>query len=152
MKRFVYFFSFLILTSACKEVYEAPPQAFIQVSLLNSSTELAISPTVTVRGIGLDSIWIKPTSESSFLLPLSTKDTTRFQMKFDSVTDTLTIVHGTTQKYASMETGFYYEYKLRALQYTHHRINLLQISDSLVTINWHENIKFYLRPLSAGGN
>lgn len=152
MKRLVYLVGILIIAAACKEVYEKPPQAFIEATLFNSSTKLAMSSVVTIRGVGIDSLWLYQSNVNQFLLPLSTKDTTNFLVTFDSKTDTLSIVHETTQKYASMETGFYYEYKMRAIQYTHNRIDSLEITDSLVTIIWNENIKFYLHPLPAGGN
>lgn len=157
MKRFIYFIGILILATACKEVYDAPPQAFAQATILNSAyldstSGQQISSVLTLRGIGLDSLWMDAESVKAFLIPLSTSDTAKFLMTFDSVTDTVSIIHDATMKYASMESGFYYEYKLKALKYTHHRIDSLIISDSLATINWHENIKFYLRPLSGSSN
>ena len=157
MKRFIYFLGILILAASCKEVYDAPPQAFAQASILNpvymdSTKQVAVSSTFTIQGIGIDKPWIKDSTGTAFLIPLWTNDTARFVMTFDTKTDTVFIIHDATMKYASMETGFYYEYKLKALKYTHNRIDSLIISDSLATINWHENIKFYLRPLPGGGN
>ena len=51
-----------------------------------------------------------------------------------------------------METGFYYEYKLKSVESTHNRIVSIDITDSLVTTKWHENIKLNIRPLPVGGN
>lgn len=157
MKRFIYFLAILVFAISCKEVYEAPPQAFAQASILSSTyldsvKQVPVNSTFTIQGIGIDKPWIKDSTGNAFLIPLWTSDTARFVMTFDTKTDTVSIIHDATMKYASMETGFYYEYKLKALKYTHHRIDSLIISDSLATINWHENIKFYLRPLSAGNN
>ncbi|MFY9152471.1 MAG: DUF6452 family protein [Prolixibacteraceae bacterium] len=152
MKRFLYLIIILITIFACKEVFEAPPQALLKATLLNSSTENAMSSDVIVRGLGLDSVWLSEFSIKEFKLPLSTKDTTIFLISLDSKIDTVTFIHETTQKYASMETGFYYDFKLKAIKSTQNRIDSIQIIDSLVTKNWHENIKLYIRTLSAGGN
>lgn len=152
MKRFLYFTFILIVLSACKEVFLPPPQALVQVSLLNSKTKLPMSPTVSVWGIGREYLWQKDTVAQEILLPLSTDNTTSFQLTFDSKTDTVSFIHETYQRYASMETGLYYEFKLKSIKYTHHRIDSIRITDSLVIKKWNENIKLYLHPLSAGGN
>ncbi len=152
MKRFLYLISILIIGSACTEVFEAPPQAFLQASFLNSSNKQAISPSVTIWGIGLENLWVKDSVIQEIIFPLTTKESTTYQIKFDSKIDTITFIHQTSQKYASMETGFYYEYKLKSIEYTKHRIDSIQIIDSLVTQKWHENITLYLHPLSAGNN
>ena len=154
MNRFFYLIGFLVALSACKEVYEAPPQSLVEAKFINSESETnaAISSNITVRGIGMEELWVKDTLLSGIILPLSPEDTTRFLISFDSTVDTLTFVHDTFQKYDSMETGFYYEFKIKSVGFTHHRINDLEITDSLVTKDWHENIKLYIRPLPAGGN
>jgi hypothetical protein len=152
MKRFFYLISFLAAFSACEEVYEDPPQSLAQAKFLNSETNAAISSSITVWGIDMEEAWVKDTLLSGIILPLSPNDTTRFLISFDSTVDTLTFVHETFQKYDSMETGFYYEFKIKSVGFTQNRINDLEITDSLVTKNWHENILLYLRPLPAGGN
>jgi len=141
-----------MIAAACKEVFEAPPQSLLQASLLNSETNKAITPRISVIGAGLDSLWIYQEDLSSFLLPLSQKDTTTFLISFDSYIDTLTFFHETRLKYASMETGFYFDYKLDSIAFTHTRIDSILITDSLITTKWNENIKLYIRPLPAGGN
>ena len=152
MKRFLQLFIFMAMAFACKEVFEAPPQSLLQVSVLNSETNKSISPRISVIGAGRDSLWIYQTELSSFLLPLSQKDTTEFLISFDEIIDTLTFFHETTRKYASMETGFYYDYKLDSIGFTNTRIDSILITDSLITTKWNENIKLYIRPLPAGGN
>ena len=152
MRRYLYLIFFLMIAAACKEVFEAPPQSLLQASLLNSETNKAITPRISVIGAGLDSLWIYQEDLSSFLLPLSQKDTTTFLISFDSYIDTLTFFHETRLKYASMETGFYFDYKLDSIAFTHTRIDSILITDSLITTKWNENIKLYIRPLPAGGN
>jgi hypothetical protein len=119
---------------------------------MNSTTDLAMTSKVTIQGIGRDSLWISEAGVNKIILPLSTNDTTSFLISFDSTVDKISFIHTTTQKYGSMETGFYYEYKLKSIESTHNRIESIDIIDSLVTQKWHENIKLYIRPLPAGGN
>ena len=152
MKQFLYLILILMIVSACKEVFVEPPQALLQVKFLNSSTKLAITSKVTVLGIGRDSLWVDNTSIDEIMLPLSANDTTSFRISFDSQIDTISFIHETTQKYAAKESGFYYEFKLHAIDYTHNRIDSIQIIDSLVIQKWHENIKLYIRPLPVVSN
>ena len=152
MKRVVYLIFFLIAAVACKEVFEAPPQALLKATLLNSTTKNAITSVVTARGIGLDSILYKDSTLTVLILPLSPTNESSFRVSFDSINDTITFTHEASMKYASMETGFYNEYKLKSIGFTKNRIDSIQITDSLVTKTWHENIKLYLRPLPASSN
>jgi hypothetical protein len=152
MRRFLSLFLLLIFVYSCKEVFEAPPQALLDLSFINSTTNKAISPKVTIWGDGLKYLWVKDTVTQRILLPLSANDTTIYLISLDSKIDILTITHQTIQKYASMETGFYYEYKLKKIDYTRNRIDSIRITDSLVTKKWNENIKLYIRPLPAGTN
>ncbi len=152
MKRFWSVLLFLFMIMACKEVYETPPQALLQASILNSSTKKTMNSTITLFGVGLDSLWLYETDLSTIMFPLNGTDTSKFIIALDSKTDTLTFYYKTIQKYASMETGFYYEFMLKEIKSSHSRIDSIQITDSLVTKSWHENIKLYIRPLSAGTN
>jgi len=152
MKRFINLILVLILLNACKEVYEIPPQAFLQASLLNSSTNAAVSQNVTVWGSGQEYLWIKDTLLQKILLPLSSNDTTSFVISIDSKIDTITFIHQTMQKFDSMESGFYFEYKLQSIDFTTNQIDSILITDSLVTKKWNENIKLYLTPFTTGGN
>ncbi len=152
MKQILYLIFILIAATACKEVFEVPPQALLKASILNSNAGGTISPTVSVRGIGIETYLFKDTALSALNLPLSTNTKSSFQVSFDSVIDTITFTHKDSLEYASMETGFYYEYKLQSIDFTKNRIDSILITDSLVTKTWHENIKLYLRPLSSGSN
>jgi hypothetical protein len=152
MKRVVYLIFSLIVAVACKEVFDAPPHALLKATLLDSSTSKSVSSLVKVRGIGLDSLLYNDSTLTFLALPLSTKNTSIYIISFDSKIDTITFTHKDSLVYGSMETGFYYEYKLQSIGFTKNRIDSIQITDSLVTKTWHENITLYLRPLSAGSN
>ncbi|HAQ17613.1 MAG TPA: hypothetical protein DCR40_00065 [Prolixibacteraceae bacterium] len=152
MKRFLYLICILIAASGCKEVFEAPPQSFLKVSFLNSSTKATISPKVSVLGVGLENMWVKDSVLKEILLPLSVNDATSYLISLDAKNDTITFIHETIQKYASMESGFYFEYKLQSIDFTNNRIDSILITDSLVTKKWNENIKLYVHPLPSGNN
>ena len=152
MKRFLYLICILIMATDCKEVYEAPPQALLLASFANSTTSNDMNSIITAQGIGLDSLLYNEASMSDMLLPLTINDTTRYIVWFDSKSDSIIFVHETTQKYASMESGFYFEYKLKSIRFTQNRIDSVRIIDSLVTTKWNENIKLYLHPLPVSSN
>lgn len=152
MKRLFYLILLLTIVTACKEVFEAPPQALLQASFYHSTTKRTMSPIVTVMGIGSDSLLYNEEIASNVLLPLSRTDTSHFMIWIDSKSDSISFIYTTTQKYASMESGFYYEYKLRSIGFSQNRIDSVEIKDSLVTTKWNENIKIYIHPLSVSNN
>jgi len=152
MKRLIYLILLLMIVTACKEVFEAPPQALLKASFYNSTTKKAMSPSVTVMGIGSDSLLYNEESAYSVLLPLAKTDTSNFIIWIDSKSDSISFIYTTTQKYASMESGFYYEYKLQSVGFSQNRIDSVEIKDSLVTTKWNENIKLYIHPLSVSNN
>ena len=152
MKLLLYLIFILMIFASCKEVFEAPPQSLLQASFYHSETKKTVSSLITVQGVGSDSLWVDEANMTEVLLPLTITDTTRFVIWFDSKSDNITFVHKTTRKYDSMETGFYYEYKLQSVRFTQNRIDSVEIIDSLVTTKWNENIKLYIHPLPVGGN
>ena len=152
MKRILQFIFLLIIGTSCKEVYDLPPQSMLQATFMNSETNKALTLNVSAIGLGLDNYLLKDSTIKTLLFPLKSTDTTNYVVTFDSSIDTITFLHQTFQKYDSMESGFYYEYKLDSIIHTHNRIDSIQITDSLITKKWHENIKLYIRPLPAGSN
>lgn len=111
-----------------------------------------MSHSVILLGVGLDSLLYRDTTIFNILLPLTIKDTTRYIIWLDSKSDSITFVHEKTQKYASMESGFYYEYKLNSVRFSQNRIDSVKIIDNLVTTKWNENIILYIHPLLPGSN
>lgn len=152
MKLLAFIIILLVVATACKEVFDVPPQSRLKASLVNSATKESISSVLTINPVGRDSIFYNEVSSASFLLPLSPDQSTSFRVKFDTAVDTITFFHQTNTRYDSMESGFYYEYKLKQVRSTKNRIASIQITDSLVTNILHENIKIYIRPLSSGNN
>ncbi len=152
MKQFVYLICILLIAAACKEVFEAPPQALLQASFYNSTTNKPMNSSITAQAIGLDTAFYYQESLSGIVLPLNIKDTTQYIIWFDTNSDSITFIHEKTLKNASMESGYYYEYKLLEVGFSHNRIDSIKIVDSLVTKKWNENIKLYLHPLTAVSN
>jgi hypothetical protein len=152
MKQFTFLIIFIIATAACKEVFDIPPQSRIKATLLNAVTKKDTTSVITIKPISHDSLFYNKQSSGSFILPLSPGESTSFQITFDSVVDTVTFFHKTTTQYESMESGFYYEYRLKQINCTLHKIASIQITDSLINSTLHENIKVYIRPLSSGSN
>jgi len=152
MKQLVFLIIFIVVATACKEVFDIPPQSRIKATLVNSVTKKDTTSVITIKPVGLDSLFYDKKSSKSFVVPLSPDQSTSFQITFDSMVDTITFYHTTTTQYESMESGFYYEYKLKAIKSTLYKIASIQITDSLVNKTLHENIKIYIRPLSSGSN
>ena len=136
----------LIAATACKEAYEAPPQALLRSTIMNSITGGTTTPTVSIRGKGIETYLFKDTALSVLNLPLSANNESSFLIIFDSISDTITFTYDTSMKYASMESGFYNEYKLHNIDFSKNRIDSILITDSLVTKTLHENIKLYIHP------
>jgi hypothetical protein len=150
MRRFFFLIILFLTIASCKEVYQDPPQAMVLANFFNANDGKSISSNITVQGIGIETTWVKDTLLPRIILPLSPAQETKFAISFDSTIDTITFFHETSLKYESMETGFYYDFIIKSVESTKHRIVDIQIIDSLVTIDWHENIKLFLLPKSAG--
>lgn len=151
MRRFIISLALLLSLFACKEVYEIPPKSLVQVSLLNSVTNKSITSKITVWGEGINSLWIQDLSANTFMIPLSMNEKSKFIIKFDDSIDTLTINSSIIARYESIETGFYNDFKIKSIHFSKSRIKQVTITDSLITKNWHENIKLYISPLSTSG-
>ncbi len=152
MKQFTFLIIFIIVATACKEVFDIPPQSRLKATLVNAVTKKDTTYVITIKPIGHDSLFYNKERSGSFILPFSPGESTSFQITFDSVIDTITFFHKTTTQYESMESGFYYEYKLKQIKSTLHKVSSIQITDSLINSILHENIKVYIRPLSSGSN
>lgn len=148
----------LAIIVGCNDVYDAPPKSLMQVTLVNDDTLDISIPIVSVYGVGhADSLWIYQAQTRSFLLQLSTDTVSRFVVILDSLKnnpqiDTLTIYQEPQLIFESAETGFYFDYKIKDIDYTHRRLVDDEVTDSLVTRNWHENIQLYISPLPANAN
>ena len=152
MKKLTYFVLLVIAVAACKEVFDPPPQALLEVSIEYSDPNTTITPKVSVQGVDKDSIWIYQEELTTFRLPLTSHNNTEFVVLLDSIADTLNIFHENEFKYESIESGFYNEHWILDIEHTLHRIDSVVVVDSAVTKNWHENIQLYISSIAANNN
>lgn len=151
MRRLIILTVLIVSLFSCKEVYEAPPKSLVQITLLNSETEKPITSKISVWGLGLEKLWLYDTSLNTFMLQLSMEETSKFIITFDNYVDTLTINAKIKPRYESIETGFYNDFKIKSIKHSKYRIKYFIVTDSLITKEWHENIKLYISPLPTGG-
>lgn len=154
MKQLLPFFVLILIVFACEEIFDPPPQAFLNATLNYSDTvknkELS-SIAVSAYGLDHEEIWIDQDTinknsqgKRSILLPLRTSSTTDFVFVLNEENDTVRFISQSGTKYESMESGFYTEYKLLDIEYTTNKIDSITIVDSLVTKDWNENIIIYI--------
>lgn len=143
------FFLMMLVLVACEETFDTPPSAELVAQVKFSSETQQDHPVITAYGLEQDSILIAQVQTDQLHLPLSTSESSAFAVLFDSVADTLIIAHENTLHYQSIESGFYYEYRIKEISHTSHRINSIVVLDSAVTQTWNENIILYITDLPA---
>lgn len=149
MKQFFSLIMIILVIAACEETFDKPPRSELVALVKFSSGAENADPFISVYGVGQDSIWISEVQTKEFNLPLSTLESSSFVVLFDAIADTLTIVHENTINYESVESGFYYEYRIKDIRHTFNRIDSLVVLDSAVTQTWNENITLYITDLPA---
>lgn len=152
MKKPIYSLLLLVWLLACEDNFEEPPQALLEVTIVSTDTLDTSIPLVSAYGVGMDSLWVDQVQASMFRLPLSTQTSSSFVLLLDSIADTLTIFHENELMFESAETGFYHQHKIIDIEHTFNRIDDYEVTDSLVTKNWNENIQLYVNPLPSGNN
>ncbi|WP_339737237.1 DUF6452 family protein [uncultured Sunxiuqinia sp.] len=152
MRKILYSLFLVTAIVACQDLYDAPPQALLEVKLINEDTLSTHVPKVSVYGVDQDSIWIYQVKTDVFRLPLSLEETTSFVLLLDSIADTLTIRHSNELIFESAESGFYHEFKILDVGHSFNQIDDYEVTDSMVTKNWHENIELYIFSLPADDN
>jgi len=138
-----------LLAIACKEVFEVPPQSRAGVGLYYLNDANTGTPLISVHGLGHDSMWYDGINTGSFYLPFSETGTSTFVLLIDSVADTLQIEYKPRIAYASMESGFYYTYWIDKVMSTGHKIERINLTDTIVNSEWHENIQLYINDSTA---
>ena len=149
MRQFFSLIMLILAITACEETFNNPPRSEVVAQVEFSSGAENPTPFISVYGVGQDSIWISQVQTLEFNLPLSSLASTSLVVLFDSIADTLTIVHDNTINYESVESGLYYEYWIKNISHTFNRIDSLIVLDSAVTQTRNENIKLYITDLPA---
>jgi len=140
---------FIILTglsilNGCDETFELPPSVYSGINFAYSDSSKTTSPIISAYGLGIDSLLVDSVSTKKISLPFSVNDNSAFVLTIDSIIDTLTIYHTNTLTEESIESGFYYEYKITSINFTTNRIDSVAIPDSTVTSIWNENLEIYI--------
>lgn len=107
--------------------------------------------TVTLHGLGIDSLLYRSAPTSELVLPLNPTDSaTTFvieQLSPDSVArqDTLTIRHSNRLEFISLECGVAKLYDIRAVEHTSRGIDSVVVENATVDRQELNNLKIYIR-------
>ena len=143
MKKIINLIILLLGLSACKDVFNPPPKAFLNATLRytdNEKNELIKNIVVSVTGVDMEELWIDRDTTRNILIPLNDTPSTDYVFVLNGLTDTIRIFAESKLIYESMETGFYPEFKIKDIVYTTRRIDFITVKDSAVTKEWNENL------------
>ena len=143
MKKIIQLIFLLFVFAACEDVFNPPPQAFLNATLRYTDDEknkMIKDIAVSVTGVGMMQPWIEKDTTRNVLIPLNDTPSTDYVFVLNGVTDTIRIIADSKLIYESMETGFYPEFKIKEILYTTRRIDYIEVKDSAVTKEWNENI------------
>ncbi len=162
MKKLPILFCMLILSglvvSSCDvENCSTNTLAYLHFSLVDQDGKsFNTSDTITIIGettvndtLVSDTLINQETGASSFSLLLSYNDYTRFVFAYTSLerqyigTDTIRIDHRNIPYFTSLDCGTMMFYEITQVQYTHHRLDSLTITNPNIDNNEKENIKLY---------
>lgn len=148
MKKIFGYLLFLFIATACEEIYTIPPQSQVQINFYaldeESQTISSKSTLLSIKGLNNDSVWTAATTTSSFVLPLGNSGSDTLVMMMDSLQDLLIINYSPILQYESMDSGFYYEYIIHSVMHSNNKIDAIQLSDSLVIDDAHENLQIII--------
>jgi len=111
--------------------------------------------SITVRGLAYNTTTSKYEAKDSIIyndsksvstidLPLHKLSTiSKYQIKLNAITDTLTVVHTNTDSYLSLECGCLKFHTINSVASTRHFVDSVSISNSNVNTSHAENIRIY---------
>ncbi|WP_300724472.1 DUF6452 family protein [uncultured Bacteroides sp.] len=149
----------LVLAFPACEVENCPPNSmtYAHFTLVDQNGKtFKTSDTLTVIGqtyiqdsLVCDTFINKENGASSLQLPLSYNDETRFVIAYRSLdhrfvgTDTILIKHHNKPYFTNLDCGTMMFYTLTDVQYTHHRLDSLVMTNPNIDNNEKENIQIY---------
>jgi len=147
---------FIIIMFSCTTDEECRKERYVQMNakfytqILNASTNkyttsLLTIDSITVKGVGIDSILYKNSKKiSSIFLPLNKfKTESKFSVKFNQVTDTITILHSNVEQYLSLECGCIKVHSIDTVLTTNHYIDSVKIKVRNVNTIQSEHVQIY---------
>lgn len=101
--------------------------------------------SMTIKGIGVDSIlYNNKKALTSIKLPLNYFATeSKFSLKFNQITDTITVRYSNIDEYLSLECGYLRTHEIDTILSTSHYIDSIIIINPTVNATKAENIKIY---------
>lgn len=149
-------------TSGCLENQSAIPKALFYTASVSESgtvtnTTIAID-SIQIWGVGSpgDSLLVNGRASSTYL-PLRSSATdaafcihyTQKALSSPALNDTLTLTYNSDPRFISEECGAMYYYTVSSLAVTHHLIDSVRLTDSLVTNFDKETLRIYFRTRQA---
>jgi hypothetical protein len=158
-----FIFSILLIVSCatdntCNETKYVTFTADLFHVYYNDTTQLrttyALSDSMTVQGLRLDtltrkytpvdSILYNNTAQSTINLPLNNFLTySTFKLTFKTISDTMTIYHTNQNDYLSLECGCIVLHKIDTITITRHFLDSVRITNHVVNTTLGENIRLY---------
>lgn len=128
----------------CQELTEVVVNARFYDPVTDEAT---IAPTLTLQGLGSDSLLLQQAnSVSTFSLYLR-QDTTATGFVFhfpQEVKDTVYIMHTNYHQVISLDCGCATFFTIDSMRWTRHQLDTLIIKQSQIGTDYEENIRFYL--------
>ena len=117
----------------------------LQVDSTGKATEFAAWDSITVQGVGNDSVlYDNKLNVSQLQLPLrSDTNITAFTLTWHEMTETLYIHHDNTQRFVSMACGCIIYHNIDSVWFTGTWIDSVKIINATVEAVKQENIKLY---------
>ncbi len=145
-----------IFMSSCTNDEECRKERYVQLNakfytnILNTSTNKYTTSTLTIdsitlKGVDVDSILYNNSKKiSSIFLPLNKfKSESKFSVKFNQITDTITILHSNIEQYLSLECGCIKVHSIDTVLTTNHYIDSVKIKVRNVNTIQSEHVQIY---------
>jgi hypothetical protein len=109
------------------------------------TTSTLIVDSLTVQGIGVDSVlYNNKKSISQIFLPLHKfQNESRFAIRFNNITDTLTILHTNYDFYLSLECGCIKTHSIDTVLTTNHFVDSIRIPNHNINTFNAEHLQIY---------
>lgn len=148
---------FILVYASCTTDEQCRKDRYVKMQLgfyhvtYNSTTKTRTATiitidSITVKGIGVDSILYNNKKTSSITLPLNKLATeSKYEIKFNQITDTVTILHTNMDTYLSLECGCIKTHTIDTVLTTNHFLDSIGISvhDVNTSTSAQEHIKLY---------
>lgn len=129
-------------------------QTLVGIVVYDTLTDGSLQPR-TVDSLVSDTFINREAGTSSFKLPLSYNNSTRFVLSYRSLenrfsgTDTINISHRNIPYFINLDCGSMMFYEVTGVTSTHHRLDSLTITNPNIDNNEKENFKIYFTVIAS---